>query len=69
MLRMNLETIGTNWLFFFPNLEKQKIIYTTNLIENLNWKNQKIHQKKMSFPTDDAVILSRFFLPPKKLSQ
>ena len=45
-------------IFEFPL--KSKIIYTTNLMENLNGKNQKIHQNKMSFPTDDAVLKSVF---------
>ena len=31
------------------------IIYTTNLIENLNGKIRKYTKNKMSFPTDDAV--------------
>ena len=49
----------TNWddlttFFDFP-LEIRKIIYTTNLIENLNGKIRKYTSNKMSFPTDDAV--------------
>lgn len=49
----------TNWddltaFFDFP-LEIRKIIYTTNLIENLNGKIRKYTKNKMSFPTDDAV--------------
>lgn len=48
-----------NWVelavfFDFP-LEIRKIIYTTNLIENLNGKIRKYTKTKMSFPTDDAV--------------
>lgn len=38
----------------FP-LEIRKIIYTTNLIENLNGKIRKYTKNKLSFPTDDAV--------------
>ncbi|KAA6323419.1 hypothetical protein EZS27_027134, partial [termite gut metagenome] len=43
----------TNWdeltcFFDFP-LEIRKIIYTTNLIENLNGKIRKIHQKQALF--------------------
>lgn len=49
----------TNWddltaFFDFP-LEIRKIIYTTNLIENLNGKIRKYTHNKMSFPTDEAV--------------
>ena len=48
-----------NWddltaFFEFP-LEIRKIIYTTNLIENLNGKIRKYTKNKLSFPTDDAV--------------
>lgn len=48
-----------NWdelssFFGFP-LEIRKIIYTTNLIENLNGKIRKYTKNKLSFPTDDAV--------------
>ena len=48
-----------NWddltvLFQFP-LEIRKIIYTTNLIENLNGKIRKYTRSKLSFPSDDAV--------------
>ena len=41
----------------FP-LEIRKIIYTTNVIENLNGKIRKYTKNKMSFPTDEAVIKS-----------
>ncbi len=41
----------------FP-LEIRKIIYTTNLIENLNGKIRKYTKNKMSFSTDDAVLKS-----------
>ena len=51
-----------NWenltaFFDFP-VEIRKIIYTTNLIENLNGKIRKYTKNKLSFPTDDAVIKS-----------
>ena len=45
--------------FEFP-IEIRKIIYTTNLIENLNGKIRKYTKNKLSFPTDDAVIKSVF---------
>jgi transposase-like protein len=51
-----------NWdeltVFFDFPIEIRKIIYTTNLIENLNGKIRKYTKNKMSFPTDDAVIKS-----------
>lgn len=43
----------------FP-VEIRKIIYTTNLIENLNGKVRKYTKNKMSFPTDTAVVKSVF---------
>lgn len=48
-----------NWddltaFFDFP-VEIRTIIYTTNLIENLNGKIRKYTKTKMSFPTDDAL--------------
>ena len=38
----------------FP-VEIRKIIYTTNIIENLNGKIRKYTKNKLSFPTDNAV--------------
>jgi len=38
----------------FP-VEIRKIIYTTNIIENLNGKIRKYTKNKMAFPTDQAV--------------
>ena len=53
-----------NWddltVFFDFPLEIRRIIYTTNLIENLNGKIRKYTKNKLSFPTDDAVIKSVF---------
>ncbi len=51
-----------NWgeltaFYDFP-VEIRKIIYTTNLIENLNGKIRKYTKNKLSFPTDDAVMKS-----------
>lgn len=43
----------------FP-LEIRKIIYTTNLIENLNGKIRKYTKNKLSFPTDETVKKSVF---------
>ncbi len=36
------------------------VIYTTNLIENLNGKIRKYTKNKMSFPTNGAVLKSAF---------
>lgn len=51
-----------NWeeltVFFESPLEIRKIIYTTNLIENLNGKIRKYTKNKLSFPTDEAVLKS-----------
>ena len=51
-----------NWeeltVFFDFPIEIRKIIYTTNLIENLNGKIRKYTKYKLSFPTDDAVLKS-----------
>jgi len=40
--------------FEFP-LEIRKIIYTTNIIENMNGKIRKYTKNKLSFPNDDAI--------------
>lgn len=51
-----------NWeeltVFFDFPVEIRRIIYTTNLIENLNGKIRKYTKNKLSFPTDDAVMKS-----------
>lgn len=53
-----------NWeelsVFFEFPLEIRKIIYTTNLIENLNGKIRKYTKNKLSFPSDDAVMKSAY---------
>ena len=53
-----------NWeeltVFFDFPIEIRKIIYTTNLIENLNGKIRKYTKNKLSFPTDEAVLKSVF---------
>lgn len=51
-----------NWteltaFFEFP-AEIRRIIYTTNIIENLNGKIRKYTKNKLSFPTDEAVMKS-----------
>lgn len=51
-----------NWdeltVFFDFPIEIRRIIYTTNLIENLNGKVRKYTKNKLSFPTDEAVLKS-----------
>jgi len=51
-----------NWneltVFFDFPAEIRKIIYTTNVIENLNGKIRKYTKNKLSFPTDQAAIKS-----------
>lgn len=51
-----------NWedltVFFEFPVEIRRIIYTTNLIENLNGKIRKYTKNKLSFPTDEAVMKS-----------
>jgi len=51
-----------NWeeltVFFDFPIEIRRIIYTTNLIENLNGKIRKYTRNKLSFPTDEAVMKS-----------
>lgn len=51
-----------NWdeltVFFDFPVEIRRIIYTTNLIENLNGKIRKYTRNKLSFPTDEAVLKS-----------
>jgi len=48
----NWEELTT--FFGFP-VEIRKIIYTTNLIENLNGKIRKYTKNKLAFPTDNAL--------------
>jgi putative transposase len=45
-------------VFFDYPKEIRTIIYTTNLIENLNGKIRKYTKNKLSFPTDDALMKS-----------
>lgn len=47
-------------MFFEFPVEIRKIIYTTNLIENLNGKIRKYTKNRLSFPTDEGVIKSVF---------
>ncbi|WP_454059228.1 IS256 family transposase [Elizabethkingia ursingii] len=59
-----IQSWQNNWeeltVFFDFPLEIRKIIYTTNLIENLNGKIRKYAKNKMAFPTDEALKKSVF---------
>lgn len=55
--RENWDDLTT--FFGFP-MEIRQIIYTTNLIENLNGKIRKYTKAKLSYPSDDAVKKSVF---------
>ncbi len=54
----------TNWdeltVFYDFPIEIRNIIYTTNLVENLNGKIRKFTKNKLSYPTDQAVLKSVF---------
>lgn len=60
--RTEVSSWRDNWedltVFYEFPVEIRKIIYTTNLIENLNGKIRKYTKNKLSFPTDDAVMKS-----------
>lgn len=57
--KYSVDSWRNNWedltVFFEFPAEIRKIIYTTNLIENLNGKIRKYTKNKMSFPDDKAV--------------
>lgn len=57
-----IQSWRNNWedltVFFEFPIDIRKIIYTTNLIENLNGKIRKYTKNKLSFPTDEAVMKS-----------
>lgn len=57
-----IQSWRNNWedlsVFFEFPMEIRKIIYTTNLIENLNGKIRKYTKTTLSFPTDKAVMKS-----------
>lgn len=54
-----IQSWKNNWeeltVFFDFPIEIRKIIYTTNLIENLNGKVRKYTKNKMVFPTDESL--------------
>ena len=57
-----IQSWKNNWedltIFFEFPVDIRKIIYTTNLIENLNGKIRKYTKNKLSFPTDESVMKS-----------
>lgn len=62
----------SNWtdlshFFDFP-LEIRTMIYTTNIIENLNGKIRKYTKAKMSFP-DDASVLKSVYLALREITR
>lgn len=62
----------TNWtdlshFFDFP-MEIRTMIYTTNIIENLNGKIRKYTRAKMSFP-DDASVMKSVFLALREITR
>jgi putative transposase len=62
----------SNWtdlshFFDFP-IEIRTMIYTTNIIENLNGKIRKYTNAKMSFP-DDASVLKSVFLALREITR
>lgn len=63
--RNNWEELTT--FFDFP-LEIRKIIYTTNIIENLNGKIRKFTKAKGSFP-DDSAVKKSVYLALKEITK
>ena len=49
-------------MFFDFHVEIRTIIYTTNLIENLNVKIRRYTKNKPSFQTDNAVMKSVYLV-------
>jgi len=49
-------------------LEIRTLIYTTNIIENLNGKIRKYTKTKMSFP-DDQSVMKAVFLALKEITR
>ncbi len=50
--------LGGTYRIVLLSYRIRKIIYTTNLFENLNGKIRKYIKNKLSFPTDEAVLKS-----------
>ncbi|MGX9359013.1 transposase [Mycoplasma sp. 2575] len=58
----------TNCFFNFLT-EIRNLIYTTNVIENLNRNIRKISRNKTSFPTDDSLIKIVYFAIQNQLEK
>lgn len=54
-------------MFFEFLVDIRKIIYTTNLIENLNGKIRKYTKNKLSFPTED--VIKSIYLAVRKVTK
>ena len=54
--------------FFDYPVEIRKLIYTTNVIENLNGKVRKYTRAKMSFP-DDAAVMKSVYLALREITK
>uniref|UniRef100_UPI00398C76E8 transposase n=1 Tax=Mycoplasmopsis felis TaxID=33923 RepID=UPI00398C76E8 len=64
--RDNFEELVT--FFNFPK-EIRKLIYTTNIIENLNRNIRKITKTKTSFTTEESLMKSVYFAINNQLAK
>ncbi|WP_436358543.1 IS256 family transposase [Mycoplasma sp. 480] len=64
--RNNFDELST--FFNFPK-EIRKLIYTTNVIENLNRNIRKISKNKTSFPTEDLLMKIVYFAIQNQLEK
>ncbi|MGZ9453851.1 IS256 family transposase [Mycoplasma sp. AC157] len=64
--RNNFDELST--FFNFPK-EIRKLIYTTNVIENLNRNIRKISKNKTSFPTEDSLMKIVYFAIQNQLEK
>ncbi|MDR3006914.1 MAG: transposase [Sphingobacterium sp.] len=55
-------------VFYDFTTEIRRIIYKTNIIENMNGKIPKYKKNKLSFPSDDAVLQS-IYLALREISR
>lgn len=53
---------GMNYhIFYFP-MEIRKMIYTTNIIENLNSQFRKVSNSRFVYPSEDALLKFLFLV-------
>ncbi|WAM04069.1 transposase [Mycoplasmopsis cynos] len=64
--RDNFDELVT--FFNFPS-EIRKLIYTTNVIENLNRNIRKISKNKISFPTEESLMKIVYFAIQNQLKK